>query len=851
MVGFAALTSPGSASPAAHRPRRARLIVCGGCLLLWAAALSAWAAPRFDASLDRDTISVGESATLSMSFQDCSPKTQPGPQAIPGLEFGSTGTSQQTVIDNGHFTSTITYTMELRPTRPGEFVIPALTADTDAGALSSQPLRLRVTRGNVPQPGGAHESAFVRIVPSTNTVYVGQVIPVDLQCYYHNNVSDPHLPIFNSDGFIIGAVPNDPGRSRVRVGNDLYNLFNFRVPVTATRSGTLLLGPATWNLVINSGQQTFFGWTGGSRQATISSDAPEIHVLPVPTAGAPPAFNGAIGDFTLAQCEAGPTSVSVGDPITLKIRIQGRGSFDTVSLPANEQAWREFKSYPPTAKFEPSDALQIQGSKYFEQVITPLNAEIKEIPAFQFSFFDPATGAFRTLSHPPIPLTVHTTAATPQPTVIASVGAPEGQQNQEIVHIKPLPGALRAEQRPLLRQPFFLTLQALAPAAWLCALGWRRQKDKLANNPRLRRRRQTALLVRQGLADLPRQAAANHADEFYSGALRLLQEQLGERLDLPAPAITAAVLDDCQGLDPAASARLRELFHACDQYRYTPEHSSQELASLIPKIKAALDDLRNLPDTAPGRAAKLLQGAGCLLLLLGAASARADFVADSFLRANKLYEEGKYLQAASAYETILQRGQVSPAIYFNAANAWFKAGKLGRAIYDCRLAENLAPRDPDIRANLAIVRAQTGASSSSALPGNRWTRWAGRLTLDEWTVAASTGVALFFLVLAARQIWPTFGKAAGGLTIALAVSSLWLLAGLAFSIDERLWTQSSIVIVPEAVARRGPMDESQSAFTAHDGAEFIVLTKDGDWLQVADAARHVGWLPQKDVALIP
>ncbi len=53
------------------------------------------------------------------------------------------------------------------------------------------------------------------------------------------------------------------------------------------------------------------------------------------------------------------------------------------------------------------------------------------------------------------------------------------------------------------------------------------------------------------------------------------------------------------------------------------------------------------------------------------------------------------------------------------------------------------------------------------------------------------------------------------------------------------------MIVPEAVARRGPMEESQSAFTAHDGTEMMVLCGTGDWLQVTDAARHIGWVRQK------
>jgi tetratricopeptide (TPR) repeat protein len=742
--------------------------------------------------------------------------------------------------------------VELRPSHPGDFTIPALSITIKGAKLTSRPLKLKVLPANAASPQSqptGNEAAFVRVIPSTNTIYLGETIPVKVECYCNDNVGNVQLPQLNASDFIIGNIPRDPQRTRVRVGNSLYNLMVFSVPATATKAGTLTLGPATWALSV--GQRTFFGFMA-SQQVNVSSDAPEVRVLPVPTNGAPPTFSGAIGHFTLAQCEAGPTSVGVGDPITLKIRIAGSGNFSALTLPANEPAWREFKTYPPTSKFESSDPLQMEGSKYFEQVISPLNDEVKEIPPLAFSYFDPAAGAFRTLTHAPIPLSVHPTAATPQPTVIASGVAPEAAvQNQEIVHIKPEPGVVGPPALPLLRQPLFLVTQAIAPLLWLGALAWRKQKDKLANNPRLRRRRDVARLVNSGLAELSALAAGNEVDKFYSAVLSLLREQLGERLDLPAPAITEAVLEECKGLDAPAISLLRELFRACDQYRYTPEHTVQELASLIPKVKAALDSLRQMPEAGGGQAKKLLQGVGCLLLLLGAASsARADDVSTTFLQANKLYEEGQYGQAAAAYEGLLRGGNISPAIYFNAGDAWFKAGQMGRAIYDFRRAEELAPRDPDIRANLQITRDQAGAGNA-ALPGNRWTRWVGRLTLNEWTECAAVSVALFFLLLTGRQISPAFAKGSGGWPLILAAASVWLLACLGWSVEQHLWERSSIVLVSEAVVRRGPMEESQSAFTAHDGAELMVLSQDGDWLQVSDAAKRVGWVPQKDVALIP
>jgi len=871
MVSHFARTAPG---------RCLRRVFHGGLALaglLRLLALPVAAAPQFQASLDRNTISLGESATLSMKFTEGSPDAQPNVPPIAGIRFGGSKTSEQMSIIGSQVTSVTIYMIELIPTRSGEFIIPTLVADVGGTRLSSGPLKLRVVQGNspqakgapeksadshntisrenLPQANGTPETAFVRIVPSTNIVYLGQVIPVEVQCYVMDPADWHHtqLPQISGDNFIIGNLPNNPAQSHIRQGSAIYNWLNFRVPATATRTGPQRLGPATWNTAVFLGQQTFFGWTGGERQLNVTSDAPEINVLPIPTNGAPPSFNGAIGDFTLAQFEAGPASVGVGDPITLKIRIAGSGSFDTVALPTNEQAWREFKTYPPSSKFETTDPLQIQGSKYFEQVITPLNAEIKELPAFAFSYFNPATGVFHTLNHPPIPLAVHPTAATPQPTVIASTATPPDaqQQNQEIVHIKPLAGTVARPAPPLVRQPLFLTLQALPLLLWIGALVWRRQKDMLANSPRLRRRREVARLAREGLAELPAHAAANDAEKFHSTILRLLQEQLGERLDLPAPAITEAVLDEVKGLDAADRTLLRELFHACDQYRYTPDHTSQALASLIPKVKTALAALQKMPDPGEAAGKKVLQSAGIVLALLaGAAGARAETASNNFLQANKLYEEAKYSQAAAIYEDLLRAGQVSPATYFNAGNAWFKAGQLGRAIYDYRRAEQLAPRDPDIRANLEIARTRAG-TSTAALPGSRWTRWVGRVTLNEWACAASAAAALFFFVLTARQISPAFGKSSGGLAAVLAAASIWLLICLGLSVDQRLLEKTSIVIVPEAVVRRGPLDESQSAFTAHDGAEMMVLGTDGDWLQVSDAARHIGWLQQKDVAQMP
>jgi tetratricopeptide (TPR) repeat protein len=233
---------------------------------------------------------------------------------------------------------------------------------------------------------------------------------------------------------------------------------------------------------------------------------------------------------------------------------------------------------------------------------------------------------------------------------------------------------------------------------------------------------------------------------------------------------------------------------------------------------------------------------------LSASTLRADSPNDQFTQANKLYEEGKFTQAAGAYEKIVNEGTISPALYFNLGNSLLKAGQLGRAIHAYRRAENLAPRDPDIRANLQIAR-NLASSSSSVLPGNHWTRWVNRLTLNEWTAAASVAVALFFLLLTAREIAPALKKSNSG-AVVLGTICVCLLFCLGLAVEQRLAEKFAVVVVPEAVARRGPLPESQSAFIVRDGAELRVLGRAGDWLQVGDAANHIGWMAQNEVAPI-
>ena len=79
-------------------------------------------AATFTASLDRDTIALGESATLSLTFEGSQPGGTPQIKDIPGLQINYVGPSSQFSFVNGQTSSTITYHFTSLP--PGPAIIP-------------------------------------------------------------------------------------------------------------------------------------------------------------------------------------------------------------------------------------------------------------------------------------------------------------------------------------------------------------------------------------------------------------------------------------------------------------------------------------------------------------------------------------------------------------------------------------------------------------------------------------------------------------------------------------------------------------------------------------------------------
>jgi hypothetical protein len=575
-------------------------------LALLFCCLSAALGANFTASLDRSTIAMGETATLSLTFQGGQPGSVPTPD-VPGLQFANTGNSTSFSFVNGQMSSVVTVTFAITPEHAGDYWIPGMEANIGGQNIRTQPIKLSVTAPGGPSPAqinSGNQIAFMRFTLPDKKVYPGEMVAGQLQIFFRDDVQNYQglqLTGLPADGFTVGKVVGPGGTEHAHVGDRMYSVIPVSIGLTAVKTGTLNVGPVTANVVIvvageNGNWGPFGGFFGQQKQVSLTADPVSVTSFPLPSNNVPPDFNGAVGDYTM-NVTAGPTNVAVGDPVTVRMVVSGRGSFDSVALP-NLGGWHDFKIFTPTSKTDTSDELGDEGSKTFEDIVTPENANVHEVPAISFSYFNPDDGNYHTLTQPATPLFVTSVGATPVPTVAGTKPENQTQQpQQDIVPIRENLGALAQAGSPLITRPAFVALQSVPILAFVTALVWRRRADNLANNPRLRRRRAVEQLIESGLDDLNKFATENKSNEFFAMLFRLLQEELGERLDCPAISITEADVDErlvALGAKPETISSLQELFQACNQARYASVQTSQELSALASRFKNTVKELQEL-----------------------------------------------------------------------------------------------------------------------------------------------------------------------------------------------------------------------------------------------------------------
>jgi tetratricopeptide (TPR) repeat protein len=235
------------------------------------------------------------------------------------------------------------------------------------------------------------------------------------------------------------------------------------------------------------------------------------------------------------------------------------------------------------------------------------------------------------------------------------------------------------------------------------------------------------------------------------------------------------------------------------------------------------------------------------LTLFLAALSFADEAGLQFERANELYRNGDFRNAAAVYEQIVSNGLESPVLYFNLGNAYFKQSNIPLAILNYERARRLAPRDEDILYNLRLanLRVVDKIEPIPQLFFVEWWEWGvGQYSSDGWSVAT---VSCFWITaLALCALFLLRSDLLRRILLLTACASLLLgIFSLTASIKRasiETGSGSAIVFSQSVPAKSAPDLQGTDLFVLHEGVKVEILDEVGEWKKIRLADGKVGWI---------
>jgi len=373
-----------------------------------------------------------------------------------------------------------------------------------------------------------------------------------------------------------------------------YFVFELKRTFTPQKTGAFTFGPATLKGNFVAGQS---GNHYTVKRLVLSSAPATVEVRDVP-APAPASYCGALGNYGVTS-SAGPTTLRVGDPLTLKIdfiRGAGSGGIDLISAPdisANPQLAADFEIMDKAPTGQSSGE-----KKTFAYGLRPKRAGVK-IPALSVATFNVDSEKFTDVSTPPIPLNVTQSTQVDAGDLVAAPTGPKAvtirnQQGGVFQNFQDL-GALQ-DQRS---DPTWYCIGAFV--CWLLSgLGcfFVLQQRKRSNDAAWQRRQRAMPEAERGLTVA---RAAMKSNEALSAA-RAIRESLtgliGNILDLPAAGMTAheaGLALTKAGASEALRKRTVDLLESIEALEYAPTSGQtvsaqlDEAATLVRELQRELN----------------------------------------------------------------------------------------------------------------------------------------------------------------------------------------------------------------------------------------------------------------------
>ncbi|MFZ4520769.1 MAG: BatD family protein [Bacteroidales bacterium] len=397
----------------------------------------------------KQVVAVGETFTLVYTLNaQGSGFRGPNIQGFSMLSGPNTSQSSSVRFVNGSTTMSITYTFTylLQAGKEGTYDIPAASVTANGKQITSNTLTIKVVknsnasgtqyqgaagqnRGGGAQGGavtGGANDVYVKAFSSNSSPLQGEGIVVTYKIFTKVPIAQINISKLSSfSGFWSQNLmkENDKLQQSTQViDGEQYIVADIRkIALFPLKSGRLVIDPLELACVAQVRRQTktktgdpffddffndsFFNSGVANVEKNLKSNPIVVNVQPLPEAGKPADFSGAVGSFTF-HSEVDKTRLKTNEAVTLKCTVSGRGNIQLIDR-MNVTFPPDFESYDPKITSDiQTTAAGISGNQVFEYLLIPRKPGKFSIKPITFSYFDLEKRRFITLTSPEFSLDV-------------------------------------------------------------------------------------------------------------------------------------------------------------------------------------------------------------------------------------------------------------------------------------------------------------------------------------------------------------------------------------------------------------------------------------------------------------
>ncbi|ACU03698.1 hypothetical protein Phep_1484 [Pedobacter heparinus DSM 2366] len=600
-------------------------------LLLWTSTVFATAIKYADdikvtASVSKSQVGTGEhfevvySISGNGNIEALTPPSFNGFQVLGGPNQSSSFTSV-----NGRTSSSMTLSYDLMAVKEGDYTIGGATLVISGKQYKTNAVKIKVVKGTaVPQnaqgnsggrqpdqrvEGNASNIAkrlFIRAVANKTNVYQGEGLAVTYKLYTNIELVDnalDKLPDFN--GFWSQEIKNnDPN---VRWETETYQGSRYNVAVLKEiilfpeRSGKLTLDPLAMTFLVrqqvSSGDSNdpfdmFFG-SYKDVKYKIKSSPVTINVKPLPETGKPEGFEGAVGNFSIAAI-VDKQELKANEALNYTLKITGSGNLKllkapTVNFPA------DLEKYDPKLTDRLTESLNgVSGTREYAYLLIPRHEGNYTIEPLKFSYFNPSTQKYVTLSTGSFDLKVAKGAPGSNVTAYSSANQQDIKMlAKDITYIKTDMGGLHQKGSSFYGSTAYYLLLCCGPLLFAGALVYRKRYRENNRDQVAVRGRNANKIAAKHLASAKKQLLAGQTTLFYQDVYKGLYQYLGDKFNIAAAELNKDNIRTqlfARGIDERLIKQLEETLDLCEMARYAPVSGISE-QEVFDKAKNTINEI--------------------------------------------------------------------------------------------------------------------------------------------------------------------------------------------------------------------------------------------------------------------